>query len=750
MTIGRLTTRSGAQALFLMTTLALAATVSCGTESASDQPPTVVVGGAPADGTFLVGDTLNITIQAQDPEGGSLTFDWDHKPKEASWTVGQRSEFLTFENEAVFTWDPLASDALNTEPIQLIFIVTDSSGSVTEKVVTIQILPGNGRPVFKSSASELFDPRRQEKVEFEVTVTDQDSSAVELTLDQATKPPGSEFNQTGEYTGIFSWTPTPEQLERKVYTANFLANDMQNAPEPFRVTIVIRSATAVVIDKDQTMQMCPAAAVIDHTPIGSQRDPVNPYRIEARIVDPAYDRAVVYVSSKLPYNGEQEEEPEDPAMAERQGDEVEMVDEGGLLVAEISPYTGFIGDSGALTLYYQICAFDDEGVGEAAISCTPSSGDIELWHSFTAYTPDAPPCVDDGLDLLTGNDDFGTAVELNDKWENFRVCANNPDYFVVTLRDGESALFSALYNTGSNIAFEAYDPQQQPVEVKASNCTGLVTAEVDAPPGGGSFYFKATGDDTNYVLRAFKTGNAAECSDIASEPNEDASSPTPTTDGATVNAEICPDGSDQDVYSIDLNGGDVLTVTHTFDSAAGNLDMTLFSPGQDIDRGGLGTGAYTAGFESPEVLMYTAEASGSYNLLVFNNNESSVAYQLDFSVMAAPPCTDTDSAGRSKADALIIPAESEVTLNHQVCPGAADWMQRTEFGPVLGELTVTGGDGTIDDVTVTIYDQNDQVVGAGVLNGNVIDVELFPAGAGQYYYEVSTTARVEYQLYLVR
>lgn len=736
------------RALFVCTLVAAPA-LGCGgcTEGGGDQPPTVVLTGTPVGGTFLVGEELNISVQASDPEGGAVTFSWDHKPKELNWSVTQRAKFLPFSNEALFTWDPIASDALHDEPIQLIFIVTDVAGSVTEKVVPINILPGNGRPTFKSSASELYDPRSGGPLQFDVVVVDQDSEEVTLGMDQATRPAGSDFEQTGPYQGRFTWQPTAEQLERRVYSADFTADDGENPVERFKVTIVIRSATPVVIDTDQTEQMCPGEAVVQHTPLGPQRSPATPYRFEARLLDPAYDRAVLYITSSPPYTGESNPD-------EREGDAIEMTDDGnGTLVAEVAPYTAFIGDTGVLTVFYQICAFDDDASGLDAIACAPSSGDLELWHAFNVYTPDADECVDDSLDATSGNDDFDTATPVTERWDTYRVCSGNDDYFSVTLRDGESALFSSVYNDGAPITFQAFDDARTPVEVKRSDCTGLATAEVTAPPGGGTFYFKVAGNNVPYAMRTFKSGNAAECSDASIEPNDTAATATPVTAGATQSAEICPDGNDLDVFAIDLQAGETLTVTHTFSNANGNLDMTLFGPGQEVDKGGTGTGAFTFGLTDEETLQHTATASGTYNLLVFNNNEGTNSYQLRFEVTSAPPCTDNDQAGRDRASAMIIPAMDEVTLSpFAVCPGAADWFQRTEFEGVLvlGELNVTGGEGTIDDVTVTVYDANNNVVGSGVRESSWIEFDVFPAASAQHYYKVETTARVEYELLLLR
>ena len=731
--------------LYLLITVAFGC-ANC-TSGGGNEPPTVVVSGAPS-GPFVVGDQLNIQIDAADPEGGTVTFDWDHKPKEADWTLDSAT-FLPFQNSAVFQWAPLASDALNEQPIQLIFIVEDSAGQVTEKTVPITIVPGNGRPTFISNASELFDPRSGDCLEFSVKVADQDSEQVDIQMDPAATPAGAQFERTGPYEGMLNWCPSPQQLERRVHTVGFTADDGQNEVQRFTVTIVIRTAAPVVVDKDQTQQMCPGEAVISHTPLGPQRDPTQPYRFDAELNDPRFDRMVLYVSTSNAYNGN------DAGNEEREGDNVEMIDEGNVWTATVSPYTAFVPDSGALTVYYQICAFDDDAAGLESIVCTPSSGDLELWHTFTVYAPDAEMCVDDGFDQLTGNDDFSTAAPITDGWEPFRVCEGNDDYFSLTLLEGESALFSAVYNAGANVNFEAFDENQQPVALEESTCTGLVTAEVEAPMGGGAktFYMKATGDNTNYMLKAFKFGNAAECADAANEPNDSAATATPVTAGETVEAAMCH-GSDWDVYSIDLTAGEQLTVTHTFVNINGNLDMDLFSPGQEV---AIGQGvAYTFGQTDEEILEYTAEESGPHLLLVFNNNETATPYTLQFEVSDAPACEDSDaytsgSPNHSQNAAAVIPAnDSEYPLSLQVCPGKPDWLLRTEFegATVIAEMTVTGGDGTIDDVTVQVIDENDNVVGVGTRNADRIDFDYIPMTTGPHYIKVETTSRVEYDLTL--
>lgn len=727
------------------------------TENSGNEPPTVVLGGVPM-GAFVVGNKMHIQVDASDPEGGTVSFDWDYKPKDATWTVEDRATWLASDSYAVFEWDPLASDATNGVPIQLIFIATDDAGKTTEKVVTIDIVPGNGVPQFQSNASELYDPRIGKPLEFEVRVTDNDSSQVTLDMERATAPAGANFEQSGPYTARFSWTPTVEQLERRVHNVTFTADDATNPLVTFKVTIVIRTATAITIDNNQTDQTCPGEAAIAHTPLGPQRSAADPYRFEASLLDPRFDEVILYWTFADAYNGDF-----DPADESKKMTSIAMEDQGGTWVAELAPQASVINpDLGALSIYYQICAFDNDASGVDSIACTPSSGDLELYNAFTAYLPDAEDCVEDSIDLSPfPNDTPDAASAIADRWEPFRACAGGSDYHAITVRPGESALLAAVYPKGQNITFTAEDEAQAPIELKQSGCTGMVTAEVSVPEDGAqkTYYLKADGDNVNYVVKAFRSGNPSSCADAANEPNEDAASATPVMDGTMMSAEICA-GNDLDVYAISLNAGDNLSVTTQFTNQNGNLDMTLYSPSQsgDISAGGTGV-KFTFSFDDSETLEYTAEESGTHYLLVFNNDDSANAYTISFDVGAAPPCPDGDSysggGGNHTSDAAAVidsTAGSHSYTGLEVCPGKPDWYVSTGFnlGTILGDLSVTGGDGSLADVSVKVFDPMDNLVKTGTDEGTFINFDYTPQTTGPYYLKVETTVRVVYRLDIER
>jgi hypothetical protein len=138
-----------------------------------------------------------------------------------------------------------------------------------------------------------------------------------------------------------------------------------------------------------------------------------------------------------------------------------------------------------------------------------------------------------------------------------------------------------------------------------------------------------------------------------------------------------------------------------------------------------------------------------------------VQYTLDFAVAEAPACPDGDiytSGGdnHTQTNAAVLPTPADDSLvtydSLEVCPGKPDWYRRTEFGNllVLGEVAATGGDGSISDVTVEVYDLGGSLITTGVQSGSTIDFDFTPASVGSYFYKVSTQSRVTYELILAR
>ena len=116
------------------------------------------------------------------------------------------------------------------------------------------------------------------------------------------------------------------------------------------------------------------------------------------------------------------------------------------------------------------------------------------------------------------------------------------------------------------------------------------------------------------------------------EPNDTVNEATVIAAGTTIAAINCG-FDDDDVYAIDLVAGQMITLTHSFSNAAGNLDMNLHAPSQaaDVSKNGSAV-AITFAFEDVETIQHVAEETGTYYVLSFNNNESQNPYTLRFDV----------------------------------------------------------------------------------------------------------------------
>ena len=737
--------------------LGLAVFGACSADSGTNQPPVVVL-NVSSEVQVIVGETLSIEISANDPEGGALTFDYEARP-EGAWTLSS-AQFLKSATGARFDWAPLASDVTGTDPLRLIFIVRDDAGQVTEKTVNVNIVPGNGVPRFLTNSSVLYDPRIGKPVVVDLRVRDDDSTEVEIVMDEASAPFGASFTQNGPFEGTLTWQPDAEQLKKRVHSINFVADDLQNEVS-FKLTVVIRSPTNVNLQPDQIDLSCPGEEIITHSPIGPQRG-FNDYEFTATLSQAArsrYDEVYLYWTLGDPYS-----DSDDP----RDGFEgILMEDEGTQFFARIGNQADVIPEGGSVSVSYTICAIDVDSSDSEAVRCVPSTGDYNLYHSFVAYHPDEEAeCIDDGGDLVgAGNDDFENATPISTTGFNFfRTCSGNDDYHTLTVRPGERYLVAAVYNQNSDVQVQAFDAAQSTIETEKSTCTGLSGIEAAVPEDGTqtTFFIRVNGGDNhNYAVRALliDSGSGSECSDAANEPNETAGNATPLTDGQTVSAEICT-AQDIDIYKIGLTAGQTVSFNNQFQNSQGNLDMTLFAPSQagEISVSGSGV-AFTFSFGNEETLEHQATETGDYYLLVFNNNQSAVPYTLNVSVGAGPSCTDDDqystNGNHSQASAALIPNSEFVEISGKACPGQPDFYRRTEFrsAAVLAELTLDGGDADLSDVTVSVYDISGTLVAEGTVVGSGITLDFTPnppSSLGDFLYKVESSQYVEYTFAILR
>ncbi len=724
-------------------------------DSPTGEGPTVLLQGVPT-GVFEVGSTISITVSAQGSDGGNLTFERDWKPKSQNWTIQDRSEFLTQSKTAIFKWDPLASDAANGVPIEIVFIVKDEAGRRTDKIAQIEIVAGNGEPVFSSNISEIFDPRTGKGLSFEVKVKDQDSESVDLRMDETTAPIGATFVKSGPYSGTFTWNPNPNQLDKRIRTVRFFADDKQFPEVSHDVTIVVRTNRAVELDKDQATQSCADDQIINHVPLGSQSS-LEDYKVEATIASGTrFDEVILYWTTADAFNADFDDTMTDGIKTLHKK---RMVESNGVYSAVIDSRAGTITDNGFkyLDVNYQICGIDRQALTEEdAIICTPSTGDLDMFYSFISYA-DTGECADDIFDTnTTGDDTLLTAQRVGEvEWETRHACSDNPDYFFTNSSPGETSFIGITFNQNeTDLDFNAEDEDGNVLPLGISPCTGLAILDTSVAAGEPSkkFYIKATGNEAVYHVRKFViSGTGSDCNDKAREPNEDAFSANVIQKSYTFDAEIC-NIDDIDVYKFDLTAGEEVVITHTFVSANGNLDMTLFSPEQvgDVGKKTENGVAFTLSLvDDVEVITYTAATTGPHYLQVFSSNVGKNSYNLDVQANAAPPCNDADQyKGNHTQDNAVTLASAvpvEVT-NLALCPGTPDWFKRTEFNgvPVTSKVRVTGGAGTISDMELELFDFAQNSLGKATQSGTSLEFLFTPSSTTGAFYKVSSSKEVDY------
>ena len=390
----------------------LTTAVGCPSSDPDNLPPELTL-DVRSEETYVVGeDVVRIQANATDPEGESITWEVVNLP--------ERAELQTFSNSALVTWDPIASDVTQNDPLRLIFAATDASGQRTERVVNLTILAGNGVPRFLSSASYLYDAEGDGLISFDVEVRDDDSTDLQLSMRSDTAPAGARFElleQTGSgiHRGEFQWEPTLQQRNTRIHSVTFVADDGENDPVTQKVTLIFQTDTGGGGGDPDPTEECGAGQPIEHEPLGAQRT-LDPYRIEATFKSgeaDTWDVAYLFWARDNPFAESTELESS------------EMKIDGEQLKAVLP--NPALPSGQAETIYYSICLGDSDAPedSEDRFVCVPSS----TYWSFHAYSPDDTQCIDDSAG---GN--FDSAEQISaESWGFYRGCKGLPDVHEVTV-----------------------------------------------------------------------------------------------------------------------------------------------------------------------------------------------------------------------------------------------------------------------------------------------------------------------------
>lgn len=175
-----------------------------------DNYPPVIF--APATSTVAAGSNLNFLVTATDPDGDPVDLFGSALPPGASFVDNG-------DNTGTFSWDPAPGD----EGIYLAsFSGLDNRGGsgAASTQITVTGTGGDNRPPTVIAPPTAQGPEGT-LITFAVTATDPDGDPVTLMADQL--PAGAGFDDLGNGSGSFSWTPAPGQAG--VYEVAFTGND---------------------------------------------------------------------------------------------------------------------------------------------------------------------------------------------------------------------------------------------------------------------------------------------------------------------------------------------------------------------------------------------------------------------------------------------------------------------------------------------------------------------------------------------
>jgi len=704
---------------------------ACGTDAGGvNQPPTLTIDVTSEISATVGEDVVRITVRGEDPEGGDVTLSIVDQP--------ERSDFQANGAWGVFTWDPISSDVTATGPRELVFVAKDPQGLTSEKVVLVVVLAGNGVPRFTNSASILHNAASGTPVSFEVKVRDDDSNTVSIRMPEGFAPAGAELSKTGEFTAQFGWIPTAEQIQQRVHTVRFIANDGVNEPVNQDVTVILKKDTASTETPDSTG--CLFEDTVTYEPIRAQRT-TSEHVISARIVDATkgYDRLTLNYTDGDAFND-----------FDLQWESVTMAADGDRFVGVIPNRLG----PDVQEIYFEICAINDDPTEEQGfpVLCGPSS----LYGGFLSYPPGTSECEDDPYDYV---DDFDAASEIpGDEWLYRRMCVGKDDYFEVGLGTNQEATIYFVYPTWAQPTIEVYNLEGQLMETVApSSCGGFTDVKLQNQAAPTKRFIKVIGNADATDMAYQITGSVVSltdpsaCIDAAYEPNDLAANATPVTTATAMYSglEICR-ADDMDVFAIQATIGQQIHLKANFQSAVADIDMRLFSPTQEVGRNLPGVD-YSLGISDVEEITYVAKTTGTFHAAIYSVDNPN-RYSLLVEVGAAPQtCNDTDLYEPNDTQATAKTFSTGTANNLKACGGADDWYSFyviDAFSETFDVILTPSGGATAQDFAVEIWDIFGKVTDGNVIDGKV-KANLFPFADGDHYIVVRPLKEATYSLELV-
>jgi len=588
------------------------------------------------DKEVVVGETLELVLEAADPEGAAVTFS-------AYGELPPDSKF--FKGDARFVWTP----AQQGGPYLVTFVASDGSAFDSETVTFRAVTEKqNHGPEFEALGDQF--PAAGQPFSLLVQATDQDGDALTFSV-QGDLPPGATFDAAG---ALFEWTPTPDLAgseHRVIFSVTdgqlkdtidvlFVVTGGPNGNQPPEVATIPSQEIAVgktLVLEIQATDPDGDPLVFDatDTPPGSMWDAIGhtltwtPGQAHANqsftpkfsVTDGTY--TVTKEASILVKSGTSPNtctpDPFEPNETKAEATKINPAIYQGLSVCDPDaqnydtdwyylPVTsgttltatisfqhdhgdlglGLFAETGNEPLQMSDEVGDQETVQYAIASAgnfylvvfANSGSNVKAPYTLEVTTAAGGGCVNDDNEP---NDSMnaGTPVGPETLMSGLQICAEDEDWYTLALQAGDSLLASIEFPVDIDLDLYLVGPDGDVLDMSFSGA-GIETVGVDPAPTSGTYgvrvdvWPKETTEST-YDLEILGS-TCPECDGDAKEPNDSQGQAIPLTPGQIVeDLTMC---CDADWFQIMANSGQEIAIDLEFLGEGGDKPtVVLTAPG---------------------------------------------------------------------------------------------------------------------------------------------------------------------------
>jgi hypothetical protein len=661
-----------------------------------------------SDQLITVGERLQVTLLASDEDGDAIGFQVTGLPDSAEVvSIGSSS--------ALLMWSPTAGEVVPGGRVyQAEASASDGHGGVARQPFLVTALPSQSVPSIELPTGLTLDLSEKSYLTLQVAVRDDDSTEVNITLDQA--PDGAQLLKSGPKSALLHWEPEGEQLLSLVHSFTLTAADETNPPVSHTMMVVLLGASDGA--------GCPGTSpTLVHTPLADQGLD-GPVIVTAHAQDP--ESHVGAVSLRWTAG--------DPDTAGLQTVALlPSLTEDGRFEGELDP--GALPGGGAIIHYVLSASDNDDPTSQACDHAVrnPKEG-FHRVGLYPAGTSDGT-CVDDELEP-DGTLDLAAVVEAGPS--EGRLCGATDDLRAIWV-EGGSTLTARLFHTPEHgeLSLAVIDGAGAQLDTASVNQGNLVVHEQAV--GSGTRYVRVRSADptlrASYQLEI--TTDTAACAPDALEPNDEATVASSLSPGVTAGLEICP--GDSDWHGISVSQPSLVEVTLRSEPGLGDLDLVL------TDASGTHLLASSLTYDPTERVLWTTVGAADLLAYVYGYKGGVNAYEIEVEITPLGAlCIDDLLGAHTTADKAVLLFGDVVYTGLTACPETPDWYAvDVNGGETLDVLVSAETPGS--EVELTVYEEGSDAPVFTQAGPDVQATWSLP-WAGRLHMVVESTAGAPYSL----